>query len=284
MTSQSAGHLDRCQRFRALHARPGIFVVPNPWDAGSARILAGLGFEALATTSAGLAFHHGVRDGARIITRDMLLANARDICAATDLPVTADLENGLADDPAEAAETMRLASGVGLAGGSLEDTTGVPSQPIYDFALAVERVTAAVEVVRALPVPFVLTARADGLINGRPDLDDVIKRLVAFEKAGADVLYAPGLKTLDQIKAVTAAVTKPVNHVMGSWNPDLTLEQLQEAGVRRVSVGGALARTALGAFIRAARTIREQGRFDYVKDAASVAELQALYAAGKRQA
>jgi 2-methylisocitrate lyase-like PEP mutase family enzyme len=284
MTIQSPSHLDRCQRFQALHARPGIFVVPNPWDAGSARILAGLGFEALATTSAGLAFHHGVRDGARIITRDTLLANAREICAATDLPVTADLENGLADDPAGAAETMRLAAEVGLAGGSIEDTTGVPAAPIYDFALAVERVTAAAEMVRTLPAPFVLTARADGLINGRPDLDDVIKRLVAFERAGADVLYAPGLRTLDEIKALTSAVSKPVNHVMGSWSPDLTLEQLQAAGVRRVSVGGALARTALGAFIRAARTIREEGRFDYVKDAASVAELQALYAAGKRQA
>jgi len=271
------GQHEKATAFRALHERPGIFVMPNPWDAGTAKMLTTLGFEALATTSAGFAFTLGRRDGEAEVGRDEILANARAIVDATHLPVSADLENCFAHAPEAAAETIRLAAGVGLVGGSIEDQTADPAKPIYDFELAVDRVRAAVAVARALPFPFVLTARAENFLNGRPDLEDTIRRLQAFEAAGADVLYAPGLPDLDSIRAVTSSVGKPVNHVMGSWSPDLTLDQLAAAGVKRVSIGGALARAALGAFLRGAREIQEHGTFTYVKQAAAFADINTYF-------
>ena len=217
--------------FRALHERPGAFIIPNPWDAGTARLLASLGFEALATTSLGLANTLGRPDGAGAVSRGEVLENCRIIAAATDLPVNADLENGYADEPRAAAEMIRLAAEAGVVGGSIEDATGDPSRPIYDFDLAVERVHAAVETARALPVRFVLTARAENLLHGRLDLDDTIRRLQAFEKAGADVLYAPGVRDLATIRTVASSVGKPLNVVMSAADPALTAAQLAEAGV-----------------------------------------------------
>jgi 2-methylisocitrate lyase-like PEP mutase family enzyme len=263
--------------FRALHARPGAFIIPNPWDAGTARILAALGFEALATTSLGLANALGRPDGANVVSRAEVLTNCRVIAEATDLPVNADLENGYADEPRAAAEMIRLAAEAGIVGGSIEDATGDASRPIYDFDLAVERVQAAVEVARSLPVPFVLTARAENLLHGRRDLDDTVRRLQAFEKVGADVLYAPGLRDLDTIRSVAAAVGKPLNVVMSSGDPALTAGQLAEAGVKRISVGGALSRLALAAFVRGAREMRDTGGFTWVRDTIPSRELKAMW-------
>lgn len=238
---------DKAERFRAPHARAGAFVIPNPWDAGSARILAALGFEALATTSAGLAFSLGRRDGEAALSRADILANARAIVDATPLPVSADLEDGFGARPGDCAETIRQAAGAGLVGGSIEDTTADRRRPIHDAALAVERVAAAVEAARALPTPFLLTARAENFLHGVPDLDDTIRRLQAFEAAGADVLYAPGLPDLEAIRTVCSAVGRPVNVVMGLSGPRYSVAELAAAGVKRISVGGALARAALGA-------------------------------------
>ena len=266
--------------FRRLHERPGAFIIPNPWDAGTARILASLGFEALATTSLGLANSLGRADGAGVVSRDEVLENCRVIAAATDLPVNADLENGYADEPKAAAEMIRLGAETGIVGGSIEDTTGEPDKPIYDFNLAVERVQAAVEVARALPVPFVLTARADGLLHGRPDLDDAIRRLQAFEKAGADVLYAPGVRDLTTIRTVASSVGKPLNVVMSAADPALTLAQLAEAGVKRISVGGALSRLALAAFIKGAREMKDQGAFTWVRDTVPSRDLKGMWRSG----
>jgi 2-methylisocitrate lyase-like PEP mutase family enzyme len=272
-----ASQAEKGERFRALHARPGAFVIPNPWDAGTARILSGLGFEALTTTSAGLAFTLGRRDGAGVVTRDEALANARAIVDATDLPVAADLENGYGDMPEDAAETIRLAGEVhGLVGGSIEDTTGDPRQPIYDFQHAVERIAAAAETARALPFPFVLVARSENFLHGRPDLDDTIRRLQAFETAGADALYAPGLTRAEDIRAVCAAVSRPVNVVMGLKSASFSVAELAGLGVKRISVGSALSRAALGAFVRAAREIREHGTFGFAEAAISYAEANAL--------
>lgn len=256
--------------FQALHARAGAFVIPNPWDAGTARILAALGFEALATTSAGLAFALGQRDGAA--GRDATLANARAIAEATDLPVSADLENGFGHRPEDAAETIRLAAAAGLVGGSIEDASVEAAQPIYRFQQAVERIAAAVEAARALPFPFVLTARAENFLHGRPDLDDTIRRLQAFEQAGADVLYAPGLPNLDAVRAVCAAVSRPVNVLAGGSGAALSVAALAAAGVRRISLGSALSRAALGGFIRAAREIKEHGSFGFAAEALPFAE------------
>jgi 2-methylisocitrate lyase-like PEP mutase family enzyme len=264
---------DKARAFRALHERPGAFVIPNPWDVGTARILAGLGFEALATTSAGLAFALGRRDGEGAVARDEALAHARDIVSATPLPVSADLENGFGDAPETAAETIRLAAETGLVGASIEDATGDPDHPIYDASLAAERIAAAAEAARALPFPFTLTARAENFLHGRPDLDDTIRRLQAFEAAGADVLYAPGLRDLAMIRAVCAAVGKPVNVIMGLTGAPFSVDDLAAAGVRRISLGSALTRAALGAFLRAAREIRERGTFSFADDAASFADL-----------
>jgi 2-methylisocitrate lyase-like PEP mutase family enzyme len=265
---------DKAQRFRALHNREGAFVIPNPWDVGSARILAALGFEALATTSLGMALSLGRRDGA--VSRDDALAHCRAIVGATDLPVSADLENCFGDDPATVAETIRLAAATGLAGGSVEDASADSRHPIYDFGLAVERVAAAAEAVRALPVPFILTARAENFLRGRPDLDDTIRRLQAFEKAGADVLYAPLLPDLAAIKTVCAAVSKPVNVLAG--RPQFSVAELEAAGVKRISLGGLLARVALGGLLRATREIKERGTFTFAKDAAATGELSAMMA------
>ena len=255
---------EKGKTFRALHERPGAFVIPNPWDAGTARILTHLGFEALTTTSAGLAFALGRPDGAGLITRDETLANAKAIADATDLPVAADLENGFGDAPEDTAETIRLAGEVaGLVGGSIEDATGDPRRPIYDFQHAVERVAAAVEAARALPFPFVLVGRAENFVQGRPDLDDTIKRLQAFESVGADALYAPGLTRAEDIRAVCAAVGRPVNAIMGLKGPSFSVSELAGLGVRRISVGSALSRAALGAFWRAAEEIRAEGTFTF---------------------
>jgi 2-methylisocitrate lyase-like PEP mutase family enzyme len=258
--------------FQALQTRPGAFVIPNPWDAGTARILAALGFEALATTSAGLAFSLGRRDAEGAISRDETLANARMIVEATDLPVSADLEDGFGPRPEDAAETIRRAAEVGLVGGSIEDTTADPARPIHDFNLAVERMIAAVEAARALPFPFTLTARAENFQFSRPDLDDTIARLIAFETAGADVLYAPALPDISAIRKVCASVSRPVNVVVGLAGPKFTVAELAEAGVKRISLGATLARAALGAFVRAAREIAENGTFGFADQAMSFSE------------
>lgn len=268
----------RAQAFKALHERDGAFVIPNPWDAGSAKMLASLGFEALATTSAGLAFSLGRPDGEGAISREETLLNAKSIVDATALPVAADLENGFADDPQGCAETILAAAAAGLVGGSIEDASGWAREPIYPFAQAVARVEAAVAAARSLPFPFVLTARAENLLNGRMDLDDTISRLQAFAEAGADVLYAPGLRTAEEIRAVVQAVApKPVNVVMGLGGVNLTVKELSDLGVKRISVGSSLARAAYGAFFRAAEEIHEQGRFSYAEQAMPFAQLNQLF-------
>jgi 2-methylisocitrate lyase-like PEP mutase family enzyme len=267
----------KAEAFRALHERPGAFIIPNPWDAGTAKLLASLGFEALATTSLGLSNMLGRVDGTMTVSRDEVLDNCRVIAEATDLPVNADLENGYAHEPRAAAEMIRLAAAAGVVGGSIEDATGEATTPIYDFTLAVERVQAAVETARALPFRFMLTARAENMIHGRLDLDDTIKRLQAFEKAGADVLYAPGLRDLATIRAVVSSVGKPVNVVMSHGDPSLTLAQLAEAGVKRVSVGGSLSRLALAAFLRGAREMADRGGFTWMRDTVASRELKAVF-------
>ncbi|HEY5636178.1 MAG TPA: isocitrate lyase/phosphoenolpyruvate mutase family protein [Burkholderiales bacterium] len=269
--------VERAQAFRALHERPGPFVMPNPWDAGTAKLFASLGFEALATTSLGLANALGRVDGALAVRREELIANCRVIAAATDLPVNADLENGYADDPRAAAEMIRLAAEAGVVGGSIEDSTGDPSRPIYDFDHAVERVAAAVEVARALPFAFTFTARAENYLHGRRDPDDTIRRLQAFARAGADVVYAPGLRDLDTIRQVAAAVPKPLNVVMSAADPSLTAQQLAEAGVKRISVGGALSRLAFAAVRDAAIAVRDAGSFQWVRQTMPTADLKALF-------
>jgi len=268
---------EKAAAFRALHERPGAFVIPNPWDAGTARLLASLGFEALATTSLGLANSLGRVDGTNTVSRAQVIENCRVIAAATDLPVNADLENGYAHEPRAAAEIIRLAAAAGISGGSIEDATGEADKPIYDFEHAVERVQAAVEVARALPVPFMLTARAENLLHGRPDLDDTIRRLQAFEKVGADVLYAPGVRDLATIRTVVSSVTKPVNVVMSAADPDLTVAQLASAGVKRISVGGALSRLALAAFLKGAREMADRGGFTWMRDTVPSKELKDVF-------
>jgi 2-methylisocitrate lyase-like PEP mutase family enzyme len=265
---------EKAERFQALHARPGAFIIPNPWDAGTARILAALGFEALTTTSAGLAFSYGRRDGE--MSREETLTNARSIVDATDLPVAADLENGFGHTPEAAAETIRMAGEVGLVGGSIEDASGDPGNPIYDFDHAVERMAASVEAARAFPFPFVLVGRAENFLHGRPDLDDTIRRLQAFEAAGADALFAPGISRPEDIRTVCASVGRPVNVVMGLKGATLTVEALAELGVKRISVGSALSRAALGGFVRAAREMREHGTFRFADDAIPYAEVNRL--------
>ncbi|HEX9512460.1 MAG TPA: isocitrate lyase/phosphoenolpyruvate mutase family protein [Puia sp.] len=280
-TSANLSQLVRAESFKALHERSGIFVIPNPWDAGSARMLANLGFEALATTSAGLAFSLGKPDGEGAVTREETLENARIILAATPLPVAADLENGYGDDPASCAETILMAAGAGLAGGSIEDATGRPGDPIYPFDLAVERVRAAVKAARSLSIPFTLTARAENLIYGRPDLKDTIRRLEAFAEAGADVLFAPGLKTREEIATVVRAVApKPVNVVMGLNDATFTLEELSGIGVKRVSLGSSLARAAYGAFFRGAEEIRQKGMFTFAAGTMPYSEFNAIFKSG----
>lgn len=268
----------RAEAFKALHERDGAFVIPNPWDAGSARLLAGLGFEALATTSAGLAFSLGRPDAEAALNLEETLENARAIVDATPLPVAADLENGFGELPQDCAQAILRAAEAGLVGGSIEDATGRSDAPIYDLALAVERVRAAAQAARSLPFPFTLCARAENLLHGRMDLDDTILRLQAFAEAGADVLYAPGLRSVDEIRAVVQAVApKPVNVLMGLAGVPLSVNQLQDLGVKRISVGSSMARAAMGALQRAALEIREQGTFSYGEQALPFAQLNDLF-------
>jgi 2-methylisocitrate lyase-like PEP mutase family enzyme len=267
---------ERARAFRTLHERQGIFVMPNPWDAGTAKLFASLGFEALATTSFGLANALGRVDGTLAVSREELIANCREIAQAIDLPVNADLENGYADEPKKAAEIIRTAAAAGVVGGSIEDATGREDKPIYDFNLAVERVAAAAEIAHSLPFPFTFTARAENFLHGRRDLDDTVRRLQAFAKAGADVLYAPGLRDLATIRQVVAAVTKPLNVVMSAADPDLTTQQLAEAGVKRISVGGTLSRFAYAAVRDAALAMRDQGSYQWVRNAMPSKDLKAI--------
>jgi len=252
---------DKAARFRALHQGPA-FVIPNPWDAGSARILAGLGFQALATSSGASAGILGRRDGK--VTRDEALAQARGIVEATDIPVSADLEKCFGDAPDVVAETIRLAAGVGLVGGSVEDASGDKAKPLYDMRHAVERVRAAAEAARTLSFPFTLTARTENFLRGNPDLDDTIKRLQAFEKAGADVLMAPGLPDLAAVRAVCSAVSKPVNFMVGIKGKSFTVAELAAAGVKRISLATSLYRAAMSGLVDAAREAKDKGTFGYV--------------------
>jgi 2-methylisocitrate lyase-like PEP mutase family enzyme len=270
MTSQS----DKGRAFRALHQRATAFVIPNPWDVGSAHILHAMGFEALATTSAGYAFSQGHRDGQGLISRDEMLSHCKAVVDATPLPVSADLENCFGDAPEVVAETVRRAAAAGLVGCSVEDSTSSGAKPIYDFTLALERVQAAVAAANALPFPFTLTARAENFLHGRADLDDTVRRLTAFAKAGAHCVYAPGLPGLDAIKTVCAAVAPcPVNVLGGGKNSPLTVANLSAAGVKRISVGGALYRAAMGEFLRAAKETKEHGTFGWGTNAATHMEL-----------
>lgn len=253
---------EKAQRFRELHERPGYFVFPNPWDGNSARILEGMGFEALATSSGAIAGTLGRRDGQ--ISRDESIYNARVIVTSTDLPVAADLEKGFADDPEGVAETIRQAAETGLVGGSIEDATGNREKPLFGFDEAVARVAAAVEAARKLPFHFMLTARTENFLRGNPDLDDTIARLKAFEAAGADVLFAPGLPDLAAVKAVCQAVSKPVNYMQGIPGRSFTAADLAEAGVKRISLATSLYRTAMAGMIDAALEVKEHGTFGYI--------------------
>ncbi|MCX5199564.1 isocitrate lyase/phosphoenolpyruvate mutase family protein [Streptomyces sp. NBC_00249] len=276
-STDAVARLRRGTAFRDLHAGPRPFVVPNPWDAGTARILASFGFAALATTGAGLAHSLGRPDGANRVSRAEILANAAAIVEATGLPVTADLESGFGERPEDIAETIRLAAGAGLVGGSIEDSTGRDEDPLRPVEEAVERVAAAVEAAKGLGFPFTVTARAENFFQGRPDLDDTIRRLQAYEAAGADVLYAPALPDAEAIRAVCAAVDRPVNVLM-TGALKLTVADLGALGVRRISTGSALSRAALGALSRAAREIIGSGTFDFGADALPYAEANALLA------
>lgn len=273
------GPADKADLFHALHGRGRIFVLPNPWDIGTAKILAALGFEALATTSAGYAFSRGRLDWVGEIDRHEALAHAREIVHATPLPVSADLENGFGESPETVAETVRLAADAGLAGCTIEDTSGDPENPIYDRDLAIERIAAGAEAAARLDRRFVLTARAENYLHGRPDLDDTLARLTGYEAVGADVLYAPGLPDLDSIRKICSSVSRPVNVVAGIGLKGVTLDELAQAGVVRVSVGSSLARTALGAMLRAAREIRDHGTFTAFESAAPFSEIETLVGA-----
>jgi 2-methylisocitrate lyase-like PEP mutase family enzyme len=269
---------EKASTFRALHERPGTFIIPNPWDVGTARMLTAVGFEALATTSLGVANGLGRADSK--VTRDEVIANCRAIAGATDLPVNVDLENGFAHAPEEAAVAVRLAAEAGAVGGSIEDATGDAKEPIYDFDLAVARVRAAAEIAHSLPVPFLLTARAENLLHGRNNMADTIRRLQAYQKAGADVLYAPGLRTLAEVREVVDAVERPFNVVTGWLDPDITAADLAEAGAKRISIGGALSRLALAAFADASRAMKERGSFAWMRDMAAIGDLRKMFAAG----
>jgi len=261
--------LEKSRHFQQLHAGPGAFLIPNPWDAGSARLLASLGFKALATTSAGLAFSLGRPDGQAQVFREEALLNAMSIVEAVPLPVSADLENGFSDSPEEVALIIRRAAETGLVGASIEDATGIPAQPIYDFALAVDRIHAAAAAARSLSFPFTLTARAENFLHGCPNLDDTIRRLQAFAEAGADVLFAPGLPDLESIRAVCKSVSRPVN-VLASVGPQApSVQALEDAGARRISLGSALSRFAFSAAHSAARQILTSGSFASLGDSIS---------------
>ncbi|MCG8709372.1 isocitrate lyase/phosphoenolpyruvate mutase family protein [Brenneria sp. 4F2] len=261
--------------FRKLHEAPGAFIIPNPWDIGTARILAAMGFKALATTSAGMSFSKGLREGS--VDRATTLAHCRALVEATPLPVSADLENGFGDSPEIVAETIRAAGEIGLAGGSIEDYSGRRERPIYDFQLAVERIQAAAEARDTLAQDFVLTARCENYLWGKPDLDDTIGRLQAFEQAGADVLYAPGLRDLDTIRALCGALSKPVNVIAGIPGATFSMAQLEQAGVKRISAGSSLSRLALGAFIRAAEAMNQSGDFSALEGAMGFSDIERYF-------
>jgi 2-methylisocitrate lyase-like PEP mutase family enzyme len=263
---------DKARTFKALHERNKLFVIPNPWDGASAKLLAAQGFEALTTTSAGLAFVLGKPDNG--VTREESLWNARLVVDNVDIPVAADLENGFGHRPEDAAETIRAAAAVGLVGGSIEDASGDPANPIYDFGLAVERVAAAAEAAHALDFPFTFVARAENYLHGRKDIDDTIRRLQAFEKAGADVLFAPGLPGIEAIRTVVQSVGKPVNVVQSAGG--ISLAELEAAGVRRVSTGGGLARVALTALKKAGEEMQATGTFSFADDIVTTAWLNDL--------
>jgi 2-methylisocitrate lyase-like PEP mutase family enzyme len=262
---------EKASRFQALHQRAGAFLIPNPWDAGSARVLAGLGFEAFATSSGAAAATFGRRDGK--LTRDQAFASARGIVNATDLPVSADLENGFADAPDGVAETIRQAAEAGLVGCSIEDSTGDKNRPLYEIQFATERIAAAIQAARSLPFHFTLTARAETFIRGKPDLDDAIKRLVAYDKAGADVLFAPGLPDLASVGAVCSAVSKPVNFMVGIRGKSFTVAELVEAGVKRISFASSLYRAALTGLVAAATEAKQNGTFGYLDKTMTGAEM-----------
>jgi 2-methylisocitrate lyase-like PEP mutase family enzyme len=265
---------DKAARFETLHHGPGVFVIANPWDVGSARILAGLGFEALATSSAASACALGRRDGG--LTRDDALAHARSIVAATDLPVSADLEKGFGDSPETVAETVRLAADAGLVGCTIEDSTGNPDRPLYEFGLAADRIAAAAQAARALPFRFMLTARAHNFLYADPSLEEVVRRLQAFEEAGADVLFAPGLPDLDAVRSVCGAVSKPVNFMVGIKGKSFSVAELAAAGVRRISLATSLYRAAMTGFLQAVHEVRDEGRFGFVDCSVSTPELNKL--------
>jgi len=265
---------EKCRIFSELHRRDMAFVIPNPWDAGSACLLAATGFEALASTSVGYAFSVGRQDHG--VPRDEMMAHVTALAAATDLPLSADLENGFGDDTRTVAETIRMAVDAGLAGCSIEDSRNAPGEPIYEFEHAVDRVRAAVDVVRTLPFPFMLTARAENYLHGRKDLADTIRRLQAFQEAGANVLYAPGMTDMQEIATMTGSVDLPVNVLAGMQGVHFNMNDLSRIGVKRVSVGGALTRVALGAFLRAAREMKELGTFSFVDEPISSREIGEL--------
>ncbi len=269
--------MDKGAVFRKLHQAPGAFIIPNPWDVGTAKLLASFGFEALATTSAGYAFSRGLPDGG--VGFEQMIHHCRDLAAATEIPVSADLEKGKGDSPESAGETIFAAEAAGLAGCSIEDHTGEADSPIYDFSLAVERVAAAAEAARALRRDFVLTARAENFLWSRPDLDDTIRRLQAFEKAGADVLYAPGITDIGMVRTLCSSVSKPVNVLAV---PGFSVAVLAEAGAKRISLGSKLTTYAFGMMERASREMLGQGTFEFARDSIPYSKLQALFATEAR--
>ncbi len=266
---------DKAKLFRELHQQDHAFIIPNPWDIGTAKLLESLGFEALATTSGGYAFSVGKADG--MIGREEMIAHAAAIVDATDLPVSADLENLYVDDPSQVAETIQMAAEAGLAGCSIEDVPVGRGGDPYELAFAADRVRAAAEAAHSLPLPFTLTARSENFIIGRPDLRDTIARLQAFQEAGADVLFAPGLKTREDIATVVRSIDRPLNVIMGLQGVQLTVAELSEIGVKRISVGSALSRAALGAFLKGAHEMLEHGTFSFAEDAPKYADLNALF-------
>lgn len=264
----------KAQALAALHAGPQAFVIANAWDAGSARLLTALGFKAIATSSGACAGVLGRRDG--MVTRDEAMAHCKAVVEATDLPVSADLEKGFGDAPADAAETIRLAASIGLVGASIEDATGDPQRPLFEPALATERIAAAVEAARAMPFPFALTARTENYLRGNPDLDDTIRRLRSFEAAGADVLMAPGLPDLDAVRAVCAALSRPVNFMAGIKGKSFTVAALADAGVRRISLATSLYRAAMSGLLEAAKEVQDSGTFGYLDDTLATPALNAF--------
>ena len=272
LTQTEKGHV-----FQQLHNSKGAFIIPNPWDVGTARLLAHMGFKALASTSMGYAFSIGKCDNT--VDRGSIIAHIAAIASASDLPVSADLETGFGDGPAVVAETIRLAAAAGVVGGSIEDASGRADHPIYEKEHAAERIRAAAEAARSLPFTFTLTGRAENYLHGRPDLKDTISRLQAYQEAGADVLYAPGLATREDIAAVVGSVDRPVNALMGLQGVLLSLAELSALGVKRVSVGSSLCRAALGAFLRAAREMREHGTFTFANEAVSSREITEIFRA-----